>query len=478
MKLNRKIFREIISEYEGLKNKGFCEELKKEGLQFDAAERKLSMERNQRSVRYTAKEIFKRGYREYRSSFAPGGVPESKIFFVKLRNAVINELETTGFCELLDELIERGAADADIVVYAAFADIAEGYRTDRLTDVDSDPIYSRYIPYVEKGSASHFGMTEKSMLFRWGEIEAMNYRRLAMGTHGTEMLRTVRKTVRGEHVRRLNGSSAVPAKPPEKTECEAAENLTKITENKASEEASELVKRYVAGEQKRYKRELNDEMAKFTQSILEETKRAASVHEEMCDATNAFQAEWIRALDDAQTKLNSIKEEFYAHLHKWQVSLYPSEIRPLAERYLELYRIINVDKLLREEVVFRSGTKQAGAESGGAGAVTEEHNTDGCSSGENIPLDSTIDGLNRLNKTLSKFMRRFEASLNGLDLYVYYPQEGVMFDELWHVPEDEETEYTGKKIAECLVPGIAKKANDNHGDDVLIPAVVRAAAEN
>jgi hypothetical protein len=53
-----------------------------------------------------------------------------------------------------------------------------------------------------------------------------------------------------------------------------------------------------------------------------------------------------------------------------------------------------------------------------------------------------------------------------------------MFDELWHVPEDEENEYTGKKIAECLVPGIAKKANDNHGDDVLIPAVVRAAAEN
>ena len=61
---------------------------------------------------------------------------------------------------------------------------------------------------------------------------------------------------------------------------------------------------------------------------------------------------------------------------------------------------------------------------------------------------------------------------------MYYPKGGDIFDELWHVPEDEEIECSGKVIAEFLVPGIAKKANDNHGDDVLIPAVVRVAMEN
>ena len=35
-----------------------------------------------------------------------------------------------------------------------------------------------------------------------------------------------------------------------------------------------------------------------------------------------------------------------------------------------------------------------------------------------------------------------------------------------------------KYIKECIVPGIAKKANDDYGDDVLIPAVVKVETEN
>ena len=43
---------------------------------------------------------------------------------------------------------------------------------------------------------------------------------------------------------------------------------------------------------------------------------------------------------------------------------------------------------------------------------------------------------------------------------------------------DEDEEYEGKYIKECIVPGIAKKANDDYGDDVLIPAVVKVETEN
>ena len=43
---------------------------------------------------------------------------------------------------------------------------------------------------------------------------------------------------------------------------------------------------------------------------------------------------------------------------------------------------------------------------------------------------------------------------------------------------DEDEEYYGKRIKECVVPGIAKKANDDCGDDVLIPAVVKVEMEN
>ena len=45
-----------------------------------------------------------------------------------------------------------------------------------------------------------------------------------------------------------------------------------------------------------------------------------------------------------------------------------------------------------------------------------------------------------------------------------------------HIPDDED--YEGKYIKECVVPGIAKKANDDFGDDVLIPAVVKVETEN
>ena len=164
--------------------------------------------------------------------------------------------------------------------------------------------------------------------------------------------------------------------------------------------------------------------------------------------------------------MSDIKSEFYSHLHNWQVSLFPKEIKPLAERFLELYRIINVDKMLREEILLKS--------------LSDEMSDDLTDSrvDKNNDLEIRIAGLQKLNKTLTTFLRRFELSLNGLDLYVFYPNPGDEFDETWHILDDEDEEYEGKYIKECIVPGIAKKANDDYGDDVLIPAVVKVETEN
>ena len=71
------------------------------------------------------------------------------------------------------------------------------------------------------------------------------------------------------------------------------------------------------------------------------------------------------------------------------------------------------------------------------------------------------------------FLRHFEAALDGLGLYAYFPQPGELFDEMRHTPEDEDAVCEGKTIQFCIQPGIAKKSSDGGEDDVVIPAEVR-----
>ena len=59
-----------------------------------------------------------------------------------------------------------------------------------------------------------------------------------------------------------------------------------------------------------------------------------------------------------------------------------------------------------------------------------------------------------------------------MGLYVYYPKTGDTFDDMWHICEDEPVNCEGKKISQYIIPGIAKKANDDSEDDVIIRATV------
>lgn len=445
---------------------------------------------NNEEKRASAMEIYRNGYQSF---FGGGNKIDSKSFFTELRNAVIYEIETTGYCELVDKILEQSTERLDIVVYAALEDINKGYENNMLTDVEKDPLYKEFIPHVRK-----IRWSECELNRIWVSIEEV-YKSIHRArkivrlhhVHTSEMEREATINIDKKNIevierakeqaekiissaeveakRITNDANAEAIRIIEEAKVRAKEiddSVTKKASEKAKDKAEKLVSRYLTEEQKSYKLELNDEMRKFTDAYIENSNRAMTVHTEMCDATNAVQARWIQALDDTISKMSDVKSEFYSHLHDWQVSLFPKEIKPLAERFLELYRIINVDKMLREEILLKS--------------LSDEMSDDLTNSrvDKNNDLEIRIMGLQKLNKTLTTFLRRFELSLNGLDLYVFYPNPGDEFDETWHILDDEDEEYEGKYIKECIVPGIAKKANDDYGDDVLIPAVVKVETEN
>lgn len=446
---------------------------------------------NNEEKRASALEIYQSGYQ---SIFGSGSKIDSKSFFIELRDAVIYETETTGYCELVNKILEQGTGGLDIVACAALVDIKKGFEDNMLTDVEKDPKYKEYVPHLRvrlRWSKCEFGRMNVSIQQVYEDVKGA---REILQLHHIHTIKMERKTsintdkknievveraneqaekiisnAEVEAKRITNDANAEAIRIIEEAKVRAKEiddSVTKEASEKAKDKAEKLVSRYLTEEQKSYKLELNDEMRKFTDAYIENSNRAMTVHTEMCDATNAVQARWIQALDDTISKMSDIKSEFYSHLHDWQVSLFPKEIKPLAERFLELYRIINVDKMLREEILLKS--------------LSDEMSDDLTDSrvDKNNDLEIRIAGLQKLNKTLTTFLRRFELSLNGLDLYVFYPNPGDEFDETWHILDDEDEEYEGKYIKECIVPGIAKKANDDYGDDVLIPAVVKVETEN
>ena len=452
-------------------------------------------------VRESAFDIYKMGYKDKKFTKE---TPQSKLFFLRIRTAMIDELEKTGFCELIDSILDARRGQLDIVVYSAIADIATGYEKKSLIDIESDSKYHEYVPYIPGGRGPFGGIS-------WSECARIDEHSLTLSERYVETIRKARQVVRAKHLELVEGYKTPVAHTTDvleeahdeakqiveeanreaariideaKLEASRINESAQITANtiiddansKASERSKEssekLIEKYLASEQKRFKEELNEELSRHTAELLDTTKRAADTHTEMCDATNALQVKWVQTLDGALSQMAAVKEELYAHIHDWQVSLFPREIKPLAERYLELYRIINVDKLLREAILFQEGAGNDSIQTENSdGAEIEEASNTECPA-------TVITGLQRLNKTLTTFLRRYEVALNGLDLYVFYPNVGDEFDDMWHIPDDEDEEYYGKRIKECVIPGIAKKANDDCGDDVLIPAVVKVEMEN
>ena len=436
----------------------------------------------------TALEVYQNGYRN--QHVLGGYVLASRSFFVELREAICYELEHYGFCSLVDKLLEEPPAYMDKVAYAVFCDLAVGYPSGQLVDTERGT-YSAYVPYQESRLS-------------WSECNFMGNRCWNLTRRALENIQRARNAVREGHLRYLKTMTEAqptqkpqeipitPVPDPKEPECllqkaktqaaqlvenakqeakrlkdEAQMEAERINqsaqtaadailaeaqakaENGAKERADKLVQKYLAQAQREMRQACDAEMEARLQETLSQARTLETIHGEMCDKTNALQANWIKALDSTLEQLNAVKADFYQHLSQWQKALYPREVTALAERYLDLYRMLNVDKLLREEVVFQADQPQTG------------------------PSPKTVEGLHKLNKTLTSFLRHFEAALDGLGLYAYYPQPGELFDEMRHMPEDEEEDCEGKTVQFCIQPGIAKKSSDSGEDDVIIPAEVK-----
>lgn len=419
-------------------------------------------------------------------------VKTGKEFYRRLRGAICRELEQQGFCTLLDSILERRRL-LPAVVYAALIDIREEYNGGQPAAIEDSaylphivlhPLKSK-LPWWDAGMAMQFDESIRSTV---KEVRSLGRRRHLRSLKepraeaappqpeaGPEAADAARMLGEAERIRRKADNDADSIVQNARREAslilrnakEHAETIAQCAkidakaiaddarekaEAAAKERADAFVREYLADEQNKLRHVCDESVWALSQQTLAAARSADDVHAEMCEKTNAYQSEWVRSMDAAIENLSAMRSEFYRHLHDWQVSQYPRDIQPVAERFLELYRILNVDKIVREEIVFQS---LAGGEA---------------------PSPAAVAALQKLNRTLTTFLRRFETSLNGLGLYAYYPAAGDAFDEMRHVCDDD-VPAAGGRVARCVTPGIARKATDGLGDDVVIPAVVAVTRE-
>lgn len=394
--------------------------------------------------RESAREIHDKRY----GAYARTGAED---FFVRLRDAILEEYRGQGFCELVDEYLFRKYPQIELVVYCAILQMSA---------------FSLY----QKGQSSWMpcpGMPEQ---YSW-EMFAKARSYLPVGVNILNGLHEANRAGRRRHLEYLKKREGVGGKDVE-AKRESSEKTDKMTAM-----PEELVKKYLSERQRDHRATCERELAPLLDKNRETLDRAEKIHDRICAETSKLQVSWMRELTAATERLEGLKKEFYSHLRAWQQDLYPHEYGQLAERYIELYRIVDVDGLIAEQIL----ALERDAESGGRDVKDRKrtapwHGEEPAGGTERRQksgeASEVVERLQKLQETLRVFLYKFEVSLNGLGLYVYRVKEGDPFDEVWHMDVGEGAECSGKKVKECLVPGIARKVIDEGEDDVIIPALV------
>ncbi len=447
----------------------------------------------------------------------------SKEYYEQLHAFIIEEYVQQGFCELVDILISN-RQPIDFVAYISMVDALQVLKGRNRQNRE------KYSPVQRRDGCSAFkqGLTweeldrcvrhERPPFTRNDDNRTVNIllelKRAGQERHlaelskikaDTEAYREAGITVKQmkddavSEAKRIVGKAESSAegirKEAEQIKAEAeqiraeAEQIKTEAEQKAAEamERAEkstgiLIARHLSGEREAFRTQLRDDVKAELERNREVLGVSEEIHNDMCDQTNNLQAAWVRSLDHSIGELNKIKEDFYERIRRWQSSLYPHELLPLAQRYVELYRIVNVDRIIAEAVLAAEenvNKENADKESVDKENVNKENADKENVNKENAGPSPVVESLKKLGRTLTIFLRKYETSLNGLDMYVFFPEPETAFDDVWQVAEDDSViEYNRKyTVSECIVPGIAKKINDSGEDDVIIPAVVRVKEE-
>ena len=426
--------------------------------------------------------IYRYGYNNPNNSEDPEKTHRinAKEFFNNLSKSIIDEYEHQGFCDLVDDVI-GGREPLDFVAYAAMLYAREHFMGNPL---DESEQYIPYAIYKDFQGVSHRLMSE-------------DYDKVRMNANTTtyEMyiiqLLDLRNAGKRAHLESINITEQHPdVSGPIIEEANQQANQIIAEAQKNADRIYSAAEQYLKEERLSFKKEINKEISIMLKDRDDQIGLMDKKHNEMRDATDSLHAVWSEELTQTIENLSGLKNELYDHIHNWQISLYHYEIEPLAQRYIELYKIINVDRMIDAEVLFACSNACSKDETR---VNPEVSNLDSNEQKENVKdkneenvncdeLDDnnvlknkeTLDALQKLNKTLNIFLRQFEVSLNGLGMYVFYPKEGDEFDDVWHILDNEENindSIVDSIIKRCVLPGVAKRINAEE-DEVIIPAVV------
>ncbi|MDD6032948.1 MAG: hypothetical protein PUC47_05605 [Oscillospiraceae bacterium] len=218
-------------------------------------------------------------------------------------------------------------------------------------------------------------------------------------------------------------------------------------DSQARQQARNLITQHLADYQRQMRLQWDRDTAEAEQQDTRATQEIDSARKEMCGTVNDLKVSWRTDLEKAIEEMRGLQTQLETRLRDWQRALYPREFEPLADCYVQLYRIVNQDRLLADALT---------AEQGG---------------GSNYQL------LEQLSRSLSVFLRKFAKAMGRLGLQVYVPAVGEPYDDVLQAPDgDEPDDAFDRTVAECLVPGVVYQLEGKQEEgDPIIRAVVRLA---
>lgn len=421
----------------------------------------------------SAKKIYEKQHLPWSQTM---GKANAESYFIELSSAIKNEYISQGYCDLVDAFMIRSYPQIDIVTYAALRQLMSEntYNEGQSKTVPGfdhctweEGVWNRYLYPVDNTVFQEiYKVNQEGRRLHLNSLGE----RAVIGNKSNDMLKEADTRIKERIEAAEREAKAIIANAERKakeitdsahsTVHSGSINVNAAADRVAKEVSEDLVKKYLSEFQREYKIKSEEEIAAIVDKGQKTLRKTEELHDKMCEETNAIQISWMNALSSATAELNKIKEEFYKHLHNWQVSLYPHEYVPLAERYVEFYRILNVENMISEEILYEQYNDNARPKS----SFFPSRNQNASS--------EVIKGLQNLNKTMNVFLHKYEVSLNGLGLYVYKAEIGAPFDYVWHTNIDDSIDCEGKTVKECIVPGVARRVVGDGEDDVIIPALV------